>query len=62
DMQISFIISPKGELISYKILKGNKIFKKSVIRAIKNSFPLETPKGIFASNLNLQINIKYILH
>ncbi|MCK5110466.1 MAG: TonB family protein [Arcobacteraceae bacterium] len=62
EVKIKFTISPKGELISYKIIEGKKIFKKSVVIAIKNSFPLEAPKGLFKNNLDLFISIKYNLH
>ncbi len=62
EVKVRFTISPKGGLISYKILEGKKVFKKSVVTAIKNSFPLEAPKGLFKNNLDLFISIKYNLY
>lgn len=53
DVKVKFTISEKGELISFNILDGKRIFKKSIVNAIKSTFPLTPPKGIFTSNLDL---------
>ena len=61
-VKIQFTISKNGELLSYKILDGKKIFLKSISKAIKNSFPLSPPKDIFTSNLDLKLTLSYKLY
>jgi protein TonB len=62
DVQIQFTISRTGELLSFKILDGKKVFFKSIHEAIKNSFPLTPPKEIFTSNLDLKLTLQYKLY
>jgi len=62
EVKIQFIISKNGELLSYKILDGKKIFLKSISKAIENSFPLSPPKDIFTSNLDLKLTLSYRLY
>ena len=61
EVKVSFIISPKGELISYHIIKGKKVFYKSALKALKTSFPLQPPLNIITKNTKLSIKLKYIL-
>ncbi|SHO80530.1 Ferric siderophore transport system, periplasmic binding protein TonB [hydrothermal vent metagenome] len=61
-VKVRVVLSSKGKLISYKIVSGNKLFKKSVKKAIKNSFPLLPPKGIFSSNIKFTFTLKYKLY
>ena len=61
EVKVSFIISPKGELISYHIIKGKKVFYKSALKALKNSFPIHPPLNIITKNTKLSIKLKYIL-
>ncbi len=62
EVKIQFTISKNGELLSYKILNGKKIFLASISEAIKNSFPLIPPKDIFTSNLDLKLTLNYKLY
>lgn len=62
EVKIQFTISKSGELLSYKILDGKKIFLKSISEAIKNSFPLTPPNDIFTSNLDLKLTLQYKLY
>ena len=60
-VKIDFVLSPRGNLLSYEIIEGDDIFKRSVVEAIENSFPLETPHGIFKNKLHFTINVEYNL-
>jgi protein TonB len=62
DVLIQFTISRTGELLSFKILDGKKIFFKSIHEAVKNSFPLCPPKDLFTSNLDLKLTLQYKLY
>jgi protein TonB len=62
EVKIQFTISKDGELLSYKILDGQKIFFKSISEAIQNSFPLTPPNDIFTSNLDLKLTLHYKLY
>ena len=61
-VKVNVTLSIEGKLISYKIISGNKIFKKSITKAIKNSFPLKPPKGVFSSNIEFSFIIRYRLY
>lgn len=61
-VKIDFVLSSTGDLLSYEIIEGGDIFKRSVVEAIENSFPLETPKGLFKNKLYFTINIEYNLY
>lgn len=56
---VTFLVSSEGALLSYEIIDGKSIFKKSVIQAIENSFPLTPPAGVFTKNMNFSLSIKY---
>lgn len=60
-VSVSFIISPQGELLSYEVLHGKKIFHNSALEAIKKSFPLKPKKEIFHTNLTINMEIIYQL-
>ena len=61
-VKITFIISKNGELVSFKILEGKRVFKKSIIKAIQNSFPIPPPKNLLSSNKSLSLMIDYKLY
>ena len=61
-VKVKVVLSSKGKLISYKIISGNKLFKKSIKKAIKNSFPLSPPKGTFSSNIKFSFTVRYKLY
>ncbi|MEA3289706.1 MAG: energy transducer TonB, partial [Campylobacterota bacterium] len=46
EVSVKFCISTTGELLSFDILKGKKIFHKSVKKAIEKSFPISAPQGV----------------
>jgi len=62
DTKVKFILSSKGELLSFKILEGKKIFNGSVQKAIKNSFPFLAPQDLFSEDIILTLTIKYTLN
>jgi len=61
-VKIKFMISKDGELLSFNIIEGKRVFKKSISKAVKNSFPLTPPKGILTSNTSLSLMINYKLY
>jgi len=61
DVKISLTVSPNGELLDFKIIEGNRLFKKSIKKAMKRSFPFKPKKDIFLSNLDLSLTISYRL-
>ncbi len=61
-VKVKVTLSSKGRLISYKIISGNKVFKKSIKKAIKKSFPLAPPKGAFLSNIVFSFRVSYRLY
>ncbi|BFU78566.1 hypothetical protein ALC152_17810 [Arcobacter sp. 15-2] len=61
-VEIQFTISKEGKLLSFHIIEGKSVFKKSISDAVKNSFPLTPPKGILTSNKNLSLKIDYRLY
>ena len=61
-VKIDFVLSSRGDLLSYKIIAGDDIFKRSVVEAIENSFPLEIPNGLFKKKLHFTLNVEYNLY
>lgn len=61
-VKINFTISKNGELLSFHIKEGKKIFQKSITKAVQNSFPLIPPKGLLDSNISLSLTINYYLY
>ena len=61
-VKINFTISKHGELLSFNILEGKRVFKKSIAQAVKNSFPLTPPKDLLTSNTSLSLKIAYKLY
>ena len=62
EVKIQFTISKNGELLSFKILDGKKIFFKSISEAIQSSFPITPPNDIFTSSLDLKLTLHYKLY
>ncbi|MEO1954692.1 MAG: TonB family protein [Campylobacterales bacterium] len=60
-VKVKFIVSANGELVSIDIIDGKKIFYKSVKKAIKKTFPLSPPKGVFSKNFELEVKLVYRL-
>jgi len=61
-VKITFTISTHGELLSFQIVKGKKVFYKSIEQAVKKSFPTIPPKGILEKNTQLSLTIAYKLY
>ncbi len=59
---IKFTISPKGELLSFVVLEGKKIFHKATEDAVQKSFPFPLNEDLFTSNMTFQIELNYSLH
>ncbi len=62
DVKVQFMISPMGELISFDILEGLKIFHKSARLAIEKSFPIQPPRGILKTNTKVSLILSYRLN
>ena len=62
DVKVKVTLSKDGRLISYTILNGNRVFKKSIKKAIKKSFPIKPPKGVFHSNISFSFTLRYKLY
>jgi periplasmic protein TonB len=61
-IKIKFTLSNTGELLSYHIIEGKNIFKKSLIKAIQQSFPLLPPPNIFTSDIDISLTLEYKLY
>jgi len=61
-VKVQFTISKNGELLSFHIIEGKRIFKKSISEAVKNSFPLTPPKNLLTKNTSLSLMINYRLY
>ena len=61
-VKIKFTISKNGELLSFNIIEGKRVFKKSITESVKNSFPLTPPKDVLTSNTSLSLMIDYRLY
>ena len=61
-VKIKFMISKDGELLSFNIIEGKRVFKKSISKAVKNSFPLTPPKNLLTKNTSLSLMINYRLY
>jgi len=62
EMKVKFTISSMGELLSFEMIEGNKMFHNSVKEAIEKSFPLLPPKNILAENEVLSLVISYAIN
>jgi TonB family protein len=60
-VMIEFTISPKGELLSFTILEGKKIFHKATEEAVQKSFPFLLSEDLFTSMMTFQIELSYTL-
>jgi periplasmic protein TonB len=58
-VNIKFIVSKDGRLISYNIVDGKKIFYKSIDKTIKTIFPIVPPPNIFSQNIEFKISVLY---
>lgn len=61
-VKIKFTISKLGELVSFSVVEGKRIFKKSISNAVHSSFPIKPPKGILSSNTQLSLMVDYRLN
>ncbi len=61
NVKVEFTISPKGELLSFVILEGKKIFHKATEEAIQKSFPFPLNEDLFTSSMTFQIELNYTL-
>jgi len=61
-VKIQFEISKDGKLLSFNIIEGKRVFKKSIEKAVKNSFPLTPPQNTLVSNTSLSLMIDYRLY
>lgn len=61
-VKIKFTISKNGKLLSFEIVEGKRVFKKSIEKAIKSSFPLTPPKDLLTSNTSLSLTVDFRLY
>jgi protein TonB len=61
EVTVTFFINNSGELIDVRILDGKKVFKKSALSAIKNSFPIDVPNELKESKFEFNLVIEYRL-
>jgi protein TonB len=61
DVEVSFNLCSDGDVKNIEFISGKKIFKKSIIRAIENSFPMKVDKSLFTFPKEFKISVKYIL-
>ncbi|MGB3751179.1 MAG: energy transducer TonB [Arcobacteraceae bacterium] len=61
-VEIRFTISKYGELISFEIVEGKRIFKKSIQNAVEKSFPLKPPADVLSKNTQLSLKVAYNLY
>ncbi|PHS58737.1 MAG: hypothetical protein COB17_01975 [Sulfurimonas sp.] len=60
-LDIKFKILANGNVDSIEILSGKRIFKKSAIKAIYKSFPIQVDKSIFDFPKEFTIKMAYLL-
>jgi len=58
-VEVDFIVSKDGKFLKIEKLSGKKIFYKSVKKALKNSFPIQTPKNLFQKDIHLHLKLVY---
>lgn len=61
DVKLTLTVSPSGELICFEIIEGDRVFKKSIKKAMEKSFPFKPKEDILLSNLDLSLTISYKL-
>lgn len=61
-VKVSFIINSNGNVKDIQIISGKRVFKKSVIKAIKNSFPIEVDSLLFLFPKKFTIKLSFILN
>lgn len=61
NVEVKFHLLSNGNVKNIEFLSGKKIFKKSVLEAIENSFPIEVDKSLFSFPKEFKISVKYVL-
>ena len=61
-VKVKFTISKNGELLSLDIIDGKTIFKKSIVKAFEDTFPIKPEDSIFTSNSELSLTLEYKLY
>jgi len=61
-VKVSFIPQSNGNVKDIQIISGKRVFKKSVIKAIKNSFPIEVDSSLFLFPEKFTIKLSFILN
>jgi TonB family protein len=60
-VEVEFIIQADGNVKDIKLISGKRVFKESVLQAIKRSFPVNTDGVSFNFPKKFKIKIAYIL-
>ncbi|MCF6174121.1 MAG: energy transducer TonB, partial [Campylobacteraceae bacterium] len=61
DVKVEFIIQNDGNVRDIKIISGRRIFKRAIIRSIKDSFPIEVDTKLFNFPKKFTINLRFRL-
>ncbi|MBD3840510.1 MAG: energy transducer TonB [Campylobacterales bacterium] len=62
DVKLSFKLSKSGDLLSYEVLSGKKVFLKSIAQTLQETFPLKPEGGLFDKDIELTLTLQYRLH
>lgn len=62
DIKVEFEISPSGELLSFRIVDGRKLFFRSTKKAIESIFPFKPPMGVISKNTTIKLTLAYRLN
>jgi protein TonB len=61
EVEVSFYLLSDGNVKNIEFLNGKRIFNKSIIKAIEDSFPMEVDTSLFKFPKKFKISVKYIL-
>jgi protein TonB len=61
DVEVRFELLRDGSVDNIEFVSGKKVFKKSIIQAIEESFPVEVDESLFSFPKEFKITVRYIL-
>lgn len=62
EVQVQFEILSNGNVRDVEIISGRKVFKRSALSAIEESFPMDVDTELFEFPKEFSIKISYVLH
>lgn len=60
-VEVKFNLCSDGNVKDIKFISGKNVFKKSIIEAIEDSFPIDVDKSLFSFPKEFKISVEYIL-